>query len=316
MMRYNSTTNVVEYFNGLAWTPFKPSGGPPGSGYFVLSKGAWNGCGEPAAISSITFSGTTATLTTSAPHGLSTGASVTVYGATPVAYQGTFTITVTSTTKFTYTMGSNPGANATVSDGSHGEFAGYCSQAGGLSVQNANCLTELTTNTSWFGYAEANAAGLLNSTHVKAFLCDNSTCNNLTANATYYFASNIDTTSGGGSFVAGASGLGPNDSGNWASGSRFGGVASAGINGVEIFWTGRGAGSATAWPNSPDTNVPASKTGTCNGWTTAYGYDGTSGSAATSGLVNTTTSSRWKGFSNSTQGDCGSAFNLICLVNP
>ena len=63
-------------------------------------------------ISSITFSTTTATLTTSVAHGLSTGNVVTVSGATPAAYNGTFSITVTSATQFTYTMLSNPGANA------------------------------------------------------------------------------------------------------------------------------------------------------------------------------------------------------------
>lgn len=65
-------------------------------------------------ISSITNSTTTATLTTATPHGLVTGASVTVSGASPSAYNGTFSITVTSATAFTYTMGSNPGGSASV----------------------------------------------------------------------------------------------------------------------------------------------------------------------------------------------------------
>lgn len=58
-------------------------------------------------IASITNATTTATLTTSAAHGLTTGNSVTVYGAYPYAYNGTFTITVTSPTAFTYTMASD-----------------------------------------------------------------------------------------------------------------------------------------------------------------------------------------------------------------
>ena len=66
------------------------------------------------AISGISNVTVVATLTTSATHGLSTGASVVVSGASPSQYNGTFTITVTSPTEFTYTMGSNPGSSATV----------------------------------------------------------------------------------------------------------------------------------------------------------------------------------------------------------
>lgn len=64
------------------------------------------------AISSITRVGTTATLTTSADHGLATGMQVTVSGATPSQYNGTYTITVTGATTFTYTMASDPGGSA------------------------------------------------------------------------------------------------------------------------------------------------------------------------------------------------------------
>lgn len=63
-------------------------------------------------IASITRVGTTATLTTTANHGRTTGDSVEVYGASPSQYNGTFTITVTGATTFTYTMGSDPGASA------------------------------------------------------------------------------------------------------------------------------------------------------------------------------------------------------------
>ena len=65
-------------------------------------------------ISSITNSTTTATLTTASAHGLVTGNRVTITGATAAAYNGTFVITVTGTTTFTYTMLSNPGGNASV----------------------------------------------------------------------------------------------------------------------------------------------------------------------------------------------------------
>jgi hypothetical protein len=63
-------------------------------------------------ISSITNSGTTATLTTATNHGLTTGNFVVVSGASPSAYNGEYAITVTSDTTFTYTMASDPAASA------------------------------------------------------------------------------------------------------------------------------------------------------------------------------------------------------------
>lgn len=67
----------------------------------------------PVTISSITQVTTAATLTTATAHGLSTGDTITVAGATPAAFNGTFVITVTSPLIFTYTMLSAPGSNAT-----------------------------------------------------------------------------------------------------------------------------------------------------------------------------------------------------------
>jgi len=81
-----------QIYNGTAWT-------------------RWTD-GTGVAITSITNVGTLATLTTTTPHGLLTGSQVTVSGATPAAYNGTFIITVTGTNTFTYTMLSNPGGSA------------------------------------------------------------------------------------------------------------------------------------------------------------------------------------------------------------
>ena len=67
-------------------------------------------------ISSIARGGTgnlTATLTTSGVHGLATLDYVTVSGTIPKLFSGTFQITVTGTTTFTYTMLADPGGNAT-----------------------------------------------------------------------------------------------------------------------------------------------------------------------------------------------------------
>jgi hypothetical protein len=65
-------------------------------------------------ISTITNVTTTATATTVANHNLQTGNYLTITGCTPSAYNGSFSITVTGDTTFTYTMLTNPGGSATV----------------------------------------------------------------------------------------------------------------------------------------------------------------------------------------------------------
>ena len=67
-----------------------------------------------AAISTITHVGAVATLTTATAHGLVTNNRVTISGASSSEYNGTYVITVTGTTTFTYTMASTPALNATV----------------------------------------------------------------------------------------------------------------------------------------------------------------------------------------------------------
>ena len=50
----------------------------------------------------LTSSGTTATCVTTAAHGFKTGDLITVSGATQTEYNGTFVVTVTNSTTFTY----------------------------------------------------------------------------------------------------------------------------------------------------------------------------------------------------------------------
>ena len=67
-------------------------------------------------ISTITRGGTgnlTATLATAVAHGLVTGNTVTVAGAVPAQFNGTYRITVTNATTFTYTMATAPSGDAT-----------------------------------------------------------------------------------------------------------------------------------------------------------------------------------------------------------
>lgn len=60
--------------------------------------------GSTITLSSLTSSGTTATATAPAAHGLNTGDKVTIAGASLANYNGTFAITVTGATTFTYVM--------------------------------------------------------------------------------------------------------------------------------------------------------------------------------------------------------------------
>jgi len=60
------------------------------------------------AFSTLTSSGTTATFTSATDHGLTTGNSAIIAGADQSDYNGTFIVTVTSTTVFTYTMLADP----------------------------------------------------------------------------------------------------------------------------------------------------------------------------------------------------------------
>ena len=84
-------------------------------------------------ISTITRVTTTATLTTATNHNLSTGTFVTVSGAVPVEYNGTFSITVVDATSFTYTMLTTPSGSASTV-GSY--LVGKWSQIGGGATGN------------------------------------------------------------------------------------------------------------------------------------------------------------------------------------
>lgn len=71
------------------------------------------GAATSKTISSIAAAGNVATLTTSSAHGFNTGDSITITGAVPAAYNGTYTLTVTSATTLTYVTSSAPGGAAT-----------------------------------------------------------------------------------------------------------------------------------------------------------------------------------------------------------
>lgn len=62
---------------------------------------------------SIERSGTIATATSSSDHNIGSGASVVISGAVETEYNGTFTVTVTSSTEFTYDVAGSPSTPAT-----------------------------------------------------------------------------------------------------------------------------------------------------------------------------------------------------------
>jgi len=95
-------------------------------------------------ISSITYADTTATLTTAAPHDLTTGYYVSITGATPTEYNGVYKITVISTTAFTYRLTSSVSSNATV-------VGTYVNQA----FTPVNTLMNYTENVSYKLFAVA-----------------------------------------------------------------------------------------------------------------------------------------------------------------
>lgn len=92
-----------------------PLSGQKGSGIVVLNACLKDGYNYSISITGITRSGSTATATVSAADGLKlkTGHIITISGAGQSEYNGTFTITVASTTTFTYTVTGTPVTPAT-----------------------------------------------------------------------------------------------------------------------------------------------------------------------------------------------------------
>ena len=219
-VRYNSTSNLLEFCNGAAWTPLEPvqstpvETAPSGSGYFVMSGSTYDG---------------------------------NLYGS----YTG----------------------------------------------PNSLCLTDLTTNTGWQGYATANSRGLLTSAHVFGFFCDAyNQCNNLMPLTTYYFANAANSSAGGAYFTTDSGGLGPNDNANWAAANYFGGNYSYFVN--------RTYNSSTQWANNVDQQAGNS---TCNLFSSNSGSNYAEG-----GQSAYTDQNRWD-----SQGQgCTGGVHLICFVNP
>jgi len=111
----NNNLTVGGAFNTITWTPVASV-----SRYYIYKRrgGGFGYMGQAPlltgkTISSITRAVLVATLTTATDHNLATDDVITVTGALPAAYNGTFAVTVTGPTTFQYTMLADPGASAT-----------------------------------------------------------------------------------------------------------------------------------------------------------------------------------------------------------
>jgi hypothetical protein len=107
---------LLKSSNASTWTPvqdadltFRIYGALFSSTSRTVSLGTIRG----AAVSSITRSSTTATVITATPHGFTSGQKVVVSGAGETEYNGSFTITVTGPSTFTYTVSGSPATPAT-----------------------------------------------------------------------------------------------------------------------------------------------------------------------------------------------------------
>lgn len=107
----------------------------------------WNTTGQ--AVTSITRASTTATVTTSGSHGLSTGAYVVIAGATQTDYNLNTIITVTGANTFTYTVANSPATPATgtiVCQTVFDDITGLTLR--GMGVRTANTAASIISQTS------------------------------------------------------------------------------------------------------------------------------------------------------------------------
>lgn len=107
---------MLKSSNASTWTPVQESDltfRMYGANFTSTTRTVNLGQIRAASVSSITRTGTTATVTTATEHGYSTGQKVVMSGANQTDYNGAFTVTVSSTTQFTYTVANNPVTPAT-----------------------------------------------------------------------------------------------------------------------------------------------------------------------------------------------------------
>ena len=160
--------------------------------------------------------------------------------------------------------------------------------AGGMDGAHKLCLADLTAN-DWMGKVDAQARGLLNASHVKAFIASIPPM----PNTEYFFAVSGDASKGGASFTTDETGAGPGNNANWSGASYF--------DGSKNYWASRGTTDAEHW--RPTNSAGA----TCSTWS-----DGTGGNNGWPGDSNQTDAKRWY----VTSTTCDTALHLVCMVHP
>jgi hypothetical protein len=105
-------TQTLDYPSGETIEPTDEADMLQFMGKVYLVRG--HGVGDTLTAASLTQSSGTATLATTAAHGLATGNWVYIKAASPVGYNGIYQVTVTSSTAFTYAVASGTASPATV----------------------------------------------------------------------------------------------------------------------------------------------------------------------------------------------------------
>lgn len=168
---------------------------------------------------------------------------------------------------------------------------------GDLAGANALCLSDLQSN-NWLNKTDAASRGLLNSSHIQAFLCSDPVCQTTLASTTYTFAASGSPATGGATFTADASGLGPGNTQNWSGANYFG----SGYT----YWTGNNGPSPSSTQWNPFASYYSGGCGGGNSWNNNSGYAGVAGNA------NGTSYDRWQASAVA----CTSTNHLICMVHP
>lgn len=177
--------------------------------------------------------------------------------------------------------------------------------ADGRDASNKLCLDNLTNN-DWMGKADAQARGLLNAGHVKAWLCTNAPAGGCVSdalpNTEYFFAVSGDATKGGASFTADADMSGPGNAANWSGTSYF--------DGAKQYWTARGYYASPDdehWPTDANATGGGQNSGNCSVWSDTVGF-------GVDGISNSTDKARWSATLSTTS--CASSLHIVCFVHP
>lgn len=228
-----------------------------------------------------------------------------IYSSTYHTYQfcnGTAWVPMNGGTTI-YSAGGSTNPTFTAANGYFVLTAGtYTGNLGGLSGANATCLTELTNN-NWNGKSAAQGFGILNATHVFAYLCDGSTCNTPTAGKKYYFANAADASAGGSYFTPDGNGSFGYDTASYCGTSdNVSYSALSTFNTLATYWTNRAVGCGMTSSNTPNSTTSSSN---CSGFSSTTG-------TAYAGISNSSIASRYA----NSQVSCASSLKLVCMVNP